>query len=202
MNNRIKLFRRTRGMTQKQLADKVGLPVTTLSNYELGKRTPPVSVLKNIANVFHTSTAYLMGLDEPASYENVNPSDGADSQHIVYSELADDVDMLQVNWGGDLDDRAENILRNLDSFVRASHNNAMLTGNKTLVGSNIQQLDCISYALREIISSSFPEALDSVDNKLKGLDREKANAIRFSKLQGEVLEALNKLYLDNYFIKR
>ena len=63
MDNRIKYLRQAHGLTQKQLAEKVGLPVTTLSNYELGKRTPPLSVFKSIATALNTSAAFLMELD-------------------------------------------------------------------------------------------------------------------------------------------
>jgi len=39
---RLKLFRWKRGLTQKQLAEKTGLPVWKISKWETGKRIPTI----------------------------------------------------------------------------------------------------------------------------------------------------------------
>jgi transcriptional regulator with XRE-family HTH domain len=47
---RIKKVRKQKGMTQKELADKLGITNNSLSRYEIGERQPPVDMLEKIAN--------------------------------------------------------------------------------------------------------------------------------------------------------
>lgn len=58
---RIRSLREDLDMTQQQMADKLFLNRRTYSSYENGVRGIPVEVLGNIADIFGTSTDYLMG---------------------------------------------------------------------------------------------------------------------------------------------
>lgn len=49
-------------MTQKQIADQVGVAVSAISSYEAGNRYPSYAVLIRLARIFHVSTDYLLGL--------------------------------------------------------------------------------------------------------------------------------------------
>ena len=54
---------RTRsGMSQKQLAEKLGISKSVISYYEQSERTPSPEMLVKIAGVFHVTTDYLLGL--------------------------------------------------------------------------------------------------------------------------------------------
>lgn len=46
---RIKYYRQQNGLTQKQLGEAVGVVESAIRNYELGKRTPDIPTLQNIA---------------------------------------------------------------------------------------------------------------------------------------------------------
>ncbi len=46
----IKLYRSKKGLTQKELAEKSGLAIGTIQQYELGKRKPRLSALIAVAN--------------------------------------------------------------------------------------------------------------------------------------------------------
>lgn len=48
-------------MTQRELANKVGITEVSLSRYISGKRIPKGPVIANIANVLHTTANYLLG---------------------------------------------------------------------------------------------------------------------------------------------
>jgi transcriptional regulator with XRE-family HTH domain len=48
-------------MTQKELANRVGITEASMSRYIRGNRTPKGTVISNIANVLHTTTDYLLG---------------------------------------------------------------------------------------------------------------------------------------------
>lgn len=60
---KVKLLRKERGLTQKQLADMVGVAVSAISAYEAGNRYPTYSGLVSLARIFHVSTDYLLGIE-------------------------------------------------------------------------------------------------------------------------------------------
>lgn len=59
--NKLRLLRKEKGLTQKQLADKLGLAFSTISMYERGDREPDFEILESIADFFNVSMDYLHG---------------------------------------------------------------------------------------------------------------------------------------------
>ena len=52
--------------TQKEIAAILGIDQRVYSNYETGKREIPVHLLLKLAEYYHTSTDYILGLtDDP-----------------------------------------------------------------------------------------------------------------------------------------
>ena len=49
------------GLSQRELADKVGVTEVSMSRYIKGERTPKGPIIANIAKVLHTSSDYLLG---------------------------------------------------------------------------------------------------------------------------------------------
>lgn len=64
MKNRIKELRQKAGLTQEQLAKKVGLSEQAISYYELGKRNPKIDKWQKLADFFGVSVPYLQGYAE------------------------------------------------------------------------------------------------------------------------------------------
>jgi transcriptional regulator with XRE-family HTH domain len=64
LGKRIKYLRETQGITQKYLAEAVGIREATLSRYENDKRDNQWQILGKLAEKLNTSTDYLMGLTE------------------------------------------------------------------------------------------------------------------------------------------
>ena len=62
--NKLKELRLQAGLTQKQLADLIGVTKSVISFYERQERTPSPDVLKNLAAVFHVSTDFLLDIDK------------------------------------------------------------------------------------------------------------------------------------------
>lgn len=56
-----KKLRRSRGYTQVQLAEKLGVKKQSISNWENNNILPSVEMLLKIAEVFRVSTDYLLG---------------------------------------------------------------------------------------------------------------------------------------------
>jgi DNA-binding NarL/FixJ family response regulator len=60
-SQRLKVLRQKSNLSQSELAKKLGLTRTAVSNYEMGKAEPTFTVLSNMATIFNTSTDYLIG---------------------------------------------------------------------------------------------------------------------------------------------
>lgn len=60
---RLKELRLQAGLTQKQLAEQIGITKSVVSFYELRERTPSPEILIKLASVFHVSTDYLLGIE-------------------------------------------------------------------------------------------------------------------------------------------
>lgn len=62
--NTLKELRQKAGMTQKDLASKVGVTKSVISYYELSERSPSPEMLMKLASVFHVSTDFLLGFQK------------------------------------------------------------------------------------------------------------------------------------------
>ena len=66
---RLTNIRRSKGFTQKQVADGIGISEVGLQNYENGRRKPAFDVLISLANFYDVSLDYLVGRsDDPARH--------------------------------------------------------------------------------------------------------------------------------------
>ena len=60
----LKKLRLQGGLTQQQLADRLGVTKSVVSYYELSERYPSPEVLTKLALIFHVSTDHLLGLEK------------------------------------------------------------------------------------------------------------------------------------------
>ena len=71
---KLRELRETKTLTQKQVADRIGVTASVVSAYENGIRMPSYSALVKLTTIYGVSSDYLLGIsDSPAR----------DSQHIV-----------------------------------------------------------------------------------------------------------------------
>lgn len=61
--NNLKTLRLQNGLTQAQVAQKLGVTKSVISAYETGLRLPSYDILINISKIFRVSTDYLLGLE-------------------------------------------------------------------------------------------------------------------------------------------
>lgn len=59
---RLRDLREDHDLTQKDVAKYLGIQQTTYSKYELGKINIPLDLLINLANLYHVSVDYILGL--------------------------------------------------------------------------------------------------------------------------------------------
>lgn len=72
-SDRLKYLRSTEDLTQRDLANKLGITSGAVGMYESGKRFPDNAILNKIADYFHVSTDYLLGrTDDPLPVRDVD----------------------------------------------------------------------------------------------------------------------------------
>ena len=71
MQFRIKEARKAANLTQRELAEMLGIKVSTLSGYEIGAHDPKSNTLAEIARICSVTVNYLLGLDD----KEIQPAD-------------------------------------------------------------------------------------------------------------------------------
>lgn len=67
LGERLQKQRQKLKLSQKEVATVIGISPSIMSNYENGERTPSIENLMALANLYHCSTDYLLGLDKDTS---------------------------------------------------------------------------------------------------------------------------------------
>ena len=63
-NENLKIARERKGISQKDMAESIGVAKSTYSLYESGNREPNVQTIKKIADVLSVSADELLGVNE------------------------------------------------------------------------------------------------------------------------------------------
>lgn len=63
-NERLKGLREDKDLTQKQIADLLGVASPTYSQYERGTRSMPIEYLIILCKFYHKSADYILGLSK------------------------------------------------------------------------------------------------------------------------------------------
>lgn len=71
LGKKIKTLRKTRGLSQEDLGHALNLRRSTISNYEIGRRTPSLKELERIAQVLGVSLDYFGFKKEKNVYDLV-----------------------------------------------------------------------------------------------------------------------------------
>ena len=80
----LKRLRQQEGMTQQQLAQKLGVSKSVVSYYELQERYPSPEILTKLSFIFHVSTDYLLGIEKK---EIIDLSGLNDDDIVVVKQL-------------------------------------------------------------------------------------------------------------------
>lgn len=82
LGQKLRRLRKSKRMTQKQVADRLNLRPSTVSSYERNDKTPSLFTLKKLAYLFNVSTDFLLGME---SRYQIN-TDGLTSRQIFLIE--------------------------------------------------------------------------------------------------------------------
>ena len=86
IDERIKELRDKSGLTQKQLAKRIGVTRATVNSWELAHSAPSCGYLAELSKVFGVSTDYLLGLDDGVK---IDISDLNDREQEMIMQLVD-----------------------------------------------------------------------------------------------------------------
>lgn len=84
-SEKIKTLRMSHRLSQRELADMVGVGKSQISYYENGERFPSADVLIKIADVFRVTTDYLLDISRE---KIINLSDLSDDEIAVVTTVA------------------------------------------------------------------------------------------------------------------
>lgn len=82
-----KELRLSKGLTQKQLAERLWVKKSIISAYETDARPPSLDMLIKYANEFHVSTDYLLGIE---SNKALNIDGLSDAQINILTSLVNE----------------------------------------------------------------------------------------------------------------
>lgn len=86
---RLALLRKEYGMSQAELAEKLGVTQQTISKYENGTREPDSKTLKILATMFNTSIDYLLGnsdIKKPSPESDI-PQEYTDKYKVTKKDI-------------------------------------------------------------------------------------------------------------------
>lgn len=87
IGEKIKKYRKEKGLTQKELADKIGKGFSTVQKYELNISQPPIDVLNRIADTLDINVSKLFDIENTL---NQSAEDEAQRQEMYLKELRED----------------------------------------------------------------------------------------------------------------
>jgi transcriptional regulator with XRE-family HTH domain len=115
MNNvlgeRIRKLRERDGLSQKTLANKLGITQQAVAKWEGGKAEPDTTMILNIANIFDVSTDYLLGGTD-------NPQHKIVAKEDLPAELAEYADYIKILKDFDVDDISPEELKELIDLAK------------------------------------------------------------------------------------
>ncbi len=92
-SERLRYCRKSHNLTQRELAQKLGVASSAIGMYEQGRREPGSDMLLKICSVLDTTTDYLLGLD------NGRPEKASNEQRDVNDVIDEFTSMLEEQSG-------------------------------------------------------------------------------------------------------
>lgn len=63
LGDKLKALRKAKGLTQVQVAERIGVSKAVISSYEVSGRSPSYDILIKLAYLYNVSTDYLLGVE-------------------------------------------------------------------------------------------------------------------------------------------
>ena len=124
--SRLKFLRKKYKLSQEDLAKKINTTKGTISNYENEHSTPSNEVLKDLANVLHTTTDYLLGRTDNPNPPGDLPELTEKDERDIAKDLKDIINNLSTDGYAQFDGRSiEDLDEDDKELLIASLENSM-----------------------------------------------------------------------------
>ena len=131
---RLARLRKERGLTQSELADKLGISAQAVSKWENDQASPDLDIIITLSDIFQITTDELLGKEKPAATVLTDKPTKKDIDKMVLKikvRDAEDGDNVNINLP----------LALVRVFVNKEDGKiALLNGNKNLEGIDFRQL--------------------------------------------------------------
>ena len=96
LSERIKELRKKAGLTQSELADKLGLSDKAISKWEVGETNPDITMLPNLASLFGVTIDYLLTgkVEETVSLDDMD----AEKRLSLLIKKDDDTNFIKYSY--------------------------------------------------------------------------------------------------------
>lgn len=128
---RLKTVRKEAGLTQQQLAKRLGIPYQSIGQWERGIRNPKIETLQAIANAIGVSLDYLLGnvndpffvLDTEKIKADINSyeKDPEPSQPAKPEVSEEDIKFALFGGAGEITDEMYEEVKEFVKFVKMKH---------------------------------------------------------------------------------
>lgn len=98
LGSKILECRQNRGMTQEELAGRIGVTPQALSKWERGQSLPDVTLLADLCSILGCSADYLLG----TMTEKITENDDEKSQNEIWANLRNCLEPLELSFGKNL----------------------------------------------------------------------------------------------------
>lgn len=98
LGSRISEYRQNKGMTQEELAARIGVTHQALSKWERGQSLPDLSLLADLCHIMGCSADYLLGIETAPITEN----DDEKTQDEIWMNLRNCLEPLELAFGKNL----------------------------------------------------------------------------------------------------
>jgi len=89
IGKKIKAIRKTRGLSQQQLADLMDVTRSTISNWECGRRSPHLNELESLANKLNVTLEYFKASGDDVKELLAKASQVFNDKNVSSQEKAD-----------------------------------------------------------------------------------------------------------------
>lgn len=115
---RLKELRKTRGKTQQQMSETLGVLRSTYGEYERGKIAPPMDKLQALASYFDVSIDYLIGNVNTKRAANETPSEDISESLARILDTLQSNDVLTFEWKTLDDDSRELLINSIENSLK------------------------------------------------------------------------------------
>lgn len=118
LGDRLKEVRLYRNLTQKELAERVGLATITIQGYEANKFKPKLKTLEKIANALDIPLSYFFSSSNPNEFENGSKTTTlANAFDVMVTAKTENVPPEYLTGDTNISDLDEYALRNFSKIV-------------------------------------------------------------------------------------